>query len=153
VLKPVNRNLALFAAFFRLIETVVLVVVVFSDFQVLRLLSGADYLGAFDAGQLQALARLSLSAHNDVYNAGLLFFGFGSPVFCYLWFKSGYIPKVLAAWGALASLWVGAFAFAFIIFPEVANVVSVGYYGGPIFFFELTMGFWLLLKRLRPSGG
>jgi hypothetical protein len=151
VLKPVNRNLALFAAFFRLIETVVLVVVVFSDFQVLRLLSGADTLRAFDAGQLQALARLALSAHNDVYNVGLLFFGFGSPVFCYLWFKSGYIPKALAAWGVLASLWVGVCALAFIVFPEARQVVSIGYFGGPIFLFELTMGFWLLLKGIRPN--
>jgi len=152
VLKPVNRSLALLAAFFRLIETTILVVVALNDFQVLRVLSGADYLRVFQADRLQALARLSIGAHGDVYDVGLLFFGFGSPVFCYLWFKSGYIPRALAAWGVFASLWVGACALAFIIFPEVTKVVTIGYYGGPIFFFELTMGFWLLLKRLRPSG-
>lgn len=152
VLKPVNRSLALLAAFFRLIETTVLVVAALSDFQVLRVLSGADYLRVFEADRLQALARLSIGAHGDVYNVGLLFFGFGSPVFCYLWFKSGYIPRALAAWGVLSSLLVGASAFAFIIFPELAKVVTIGYYGGPIFLFELTMGFWLLLKGLRPSG-
>ena len=41
-------------------------------------------------------------------------------------------------------------AFSFIIFPELAKIVSVGIYGGPIFIFELTMGFWLLFKGLRP---
>jgi len=152
VLKPVNRNLALLAAFFRLIETTILVVVALNDFQVLRVLSGADYLRVFDADRLQALARLSIGAHGDVYNVGLLFFGLGSPVFCYLWFKSNYIPRALATWGVLSSLLVGASAFAFIIFPELAKVVTIGYYGGPIFLFELTMGFWLLLKGLRPSG-
>jgi len=44
---------------------------------------------------------------------------------------------------------MGASAFLFIIFPELAKPVSVAFYGAPIFFFELTMGFWLLLKGLR----
>jgi hypothetical protein len=151
VLEPVNRNLALLAAFFRLIETTILVVVTLNDFDVLRVLSGADYLRAFEADRLAALARLSIGAHGAAYNVGLLFFGFGSPVFCYLWLKSGYIPKALAAWGVFASLLVGACAFAFIIFPEVAKVVTIGYYGGPIFVFELAMGLWLLCRGLRPS--
>lgn len=153
VLERVNRNLALLAAFFRLIETTILVVVTLHDFDVLRILSGADYLRVFEANRLEALARLSIGAHGAVYNVGLLFFGFGSPVFCYLWFKSSYIPRVLAAWGVFASLWVGACAFAFIIFPDFAKIVTIGYYGGPIFIFELTMGFWLLFKGLRPGIG
>jgi hypothetical protein len=47
---------------------------------------------------------------------------------------------------------MGACAFSFIIFPELAKIVPVEIYGAPIFFFELTMGFWLLLKGLPPSG-
>ncbi len=152
VLERVNRSLALLAVFFRLIETAILVVAALNDFDVLRLLSGADYLRVFEADRLHALARLSIGAHGDVYNVGLLFFGFGSVVFCYLWFKSNYVPRALAAFGVFASVLVGASAFAFIIFPELAKIVTIGYYGGPIFVFELTMGFWLLLKGLRLSG-
>lgn len=152
VLKPVNRNLALLAAFWRLIETAILVVITLNDFDVLRILSGADYLRVFEADRLQALARLSIGAHGAGYNVGLLFFGFGSTVFCYLWFKSNYIPRALAAWGVFSSLLVGTDAFASIIFPEIDKIVTIGYYAGPIFIFELTMGFWLLLKGLRPSG-
>lgn len=151
VLKPVNRNLALAAAFFRLIETMILVAVTFTDFNVLRILSGADYLRVFEADRLAALARLSISAHGDLYNLGLLFFGFGSPVFCYLWFKSRYIPRALAAWGVFASLLIGAAAFAFIVFPALHRVVTIVYYAGPIFLFEVTMGFWLVFRGLRPS--
>jgi hypothetical protein len=151
VLKPVNRSLALLAAGWGLIETAILVVVTLSDFDVLRILSGADYLQGFEADQLQALARLSIGAHHDVYNVGLVFAGLRSTAFCYLWFKSHFIPTALAAWGVFASFLMGAFAFSFIIFPELAKVIPVGIYGGPIFFFELTMGFWLLLLGLRPS--
>ena len=135
-----------------LIETATLVAVTLSDFDVLRILSGADYLHAFEADRLQALARLSVSAHADAYNVGLVLAGLRSTAFCYLWFKSRFIPRALAAWGMCASFLMGAAAFSFIICPELAKVVGVEVYGAPIFFFELTMGFWLLLKGLRPSG-
>ena len=151
VLKPVNRSLALMAAGWGLIETAIFVVVTLSDFDVLRILSGAGYLHAFEADRLQALARLWIGAHGDVYNVGLVFAGLRSTAFCYLWFKSGFIPKALAGWGVLASFLMGAYAFSFIIFPELAKVVTVEIYGGPIFFFELTMGFWLLFKGLRSG--
>ena len=152
VLMPVNRSLALLATGWGLIETATLVVVTLSDFAVLRILSGADYLHVFEANRLQALARLSLSAHADAYNVGLVLAGLRSTVFCYLWFRSRFIPRALAAWGMFASFLMGASAFSFIIFPELAKVVPVEIYGAPIFFFELTMGFWLVLKGLPPSG-
>ena len=152
VLMPVNRSLALLATGWGLIETATLVFVTLSDFDVLRILSGADYLHAFEATQLQALARLSLSAHADAYNVGLVLAGLRSTAFCYVWFTSRFIPRALAAWGMFASLLMGASAFSFIMFPELAKVVPVEIYGAPIFFFELTMGLWLLLRGLRPSG-
>jgi len=152
VLMPVNRSLALLATGWGLIETATLVVVTLSDFDVLRILSGADYLHAFEATQLQALARLSLSAHADAYNVGLVLAGLRSTAFCYIWFTSRFIPRALAAWGMFASFLMGASAFSFIILPELAKVVPVEIYGAPIFFFELTMGLWLLLRGLRPSG-
>ena len=57
----------------------------------------------------------------------------------------------MAGWGIFASFLMGACAFSFIIFPELGSVVPVQIYGGPIFVFELTMGFWLLLKGIRPT--
>jgi hypothetical protein len=62
------------------------------------------------------------------------------------------IPRALAGWGVVASCLMGACAYAFIIFPELATAVPVQIYGGPIFLFELTMGVWLLVKELRPYG-
>lgn len=150
VLKPVNRGLALAAAFWRLVETAILVVVTLNDFDVLRLLSGADYLRVLEAERLPALARLSIGAHGAAYNVALFLFGFGSTVFCYLWFKSNYIPRALAGGGVFASLLAGTCSFAFVIFPNLAKILSPGCYA-PIFVFEVTMGFWLLFKEL-PLG-
>jgi hypothetical protein len=151
VLERVNRRLALVATFFRLIETTILFVAVLNDFYVLRLLSRASYLTTVNSDKLAALARVSIGAHGSAYGVALLLFGFGSPVFCYLWLRSGYIPKPLAVWGLLASAWIGICSFIFIVFPDLTKVITIGYYGGPIFLFELTIGLWLLIKSLRPG--
>ncbi len=151
ILKPVNRSLALLAAFWRLVETSIMVVITLNSFAVLRVLSGADYLRVFEADRLQAFATLSIGAEGAGYNVGLMFFGLGSTVFSYLWFKSNYISRALAAWGVFSSLLVATGSFAFIIFPSLAKILLPGYFA-PIFVFEVTMGFWLLLKGLRPSG-
>jgi len=101
------------------------VVVTLSGLRRLRILSGADYLHAFEANQLQALARLSVGAHGAAYNVGLVLAGLRSTAFCYLWFESRFIPRALAAWGMFGSFLMGACAFSFIIFPELAKVVPV----------------------------
>src|SRR5262245_22450953 len=151
VLRPVAPNLALAAAFWRLLETAAIGITALNDFDVLRLLSGAGYLQPFEADRLHALARLSIVAHGAAYQLGLFFFGFGSTLFCYLWLRSGYIPRALAGFGVFASALVGICAYLFMLFPKLFYLAAPGCYA-PIFFFELTLGFWLLLKGLPPSG-
>src|SRR5713101_5340941 len=56
LIEPVNRNVALLAALWRLAECAIFALITLNDFVILRLLSGADYLRAFDTKQLQALA-------------------------------------------------------------------------------------------------
>jgi uncharacterized protein DUF4386 len=151
VLNPIHRSLALLALGWGLVETAVLVVAALSDFNVLRILSGAEYLNVFELDRLQTLARLSVGTHADVYNVGLVFAGLRSTTFCYLWFKSGFIPRALAGFGVVASFLMGVCAYSFIIFSDLAAIVPVGIYGGPIFLFELTMGVWLVFKGPPPS--
>jgi len=151
VLTPVNRSLALLAWGCGLVETAILIVATLSDFNVLRILSGAEYLNVFELDRLQTLARLSVGTHGDVYNVGLVFAGLRSTTFCYLWFKSHLIPRALAGFGVVASLLMGVCAYSFIIFSGLAAIVPVGIYGGPIFLFELTMGVWLVFKGLPRS--
>ena len=151
VLERVNRRLALLAAIFRVMENTILVVAVLNDFYLLRLLSGASYLSGLDSAGIASLARVSVGAHNSAYGVALILFGFGSTIFCYLWLKSGYIPRPLAAFGVIASIWIGLCSFSFVVFPELNRVIGVGYYGGPIFLFELTVGLWLLLRGIKDE--
>lgn len=151
VLKPVNRNLALLAAFWRLVYALLWVRMTLNLFDALRLLSGADYLRAFEAEQLQAMARFYLSARFDQYYVGLLFWGLAATVCSYLLFRSNHIPRALAAFGVIASGWCVACTFVFIIFPGFAQVVNLWWFDTPLGIFEIATSFWLLFKGLRPA--
>lgn len=150
ILAPVNRHLAVLAAFLRLVAAAVMVMMSANGFDALRLLSGADYLRAFEPGQLAALVRLSLGAHNAAYGAGFFFLGLGSAVFAYLWLRSSYVPKMLASLGVFASLLLGVGALAVLMVPGLSAVLYPGYMV-PMFFFEVGMGAWLLSKGLRRT--
>ena len=78
ILKPVNKGLALLAAFWRLVWVLIWLVMTLNLFDALRLLSGAEYLRAFEAERLQALARFYLGTSFDYYYVGLLFGGLAS---------------------------------------------------------------------------
>lgn len=151
-LRPVNRGLALAALLFRLIETVMLVVVVFYDLEALRLLSGANYLHGLGPEQLQSMARLAIAGHGAAYNLALAMFAFGSAIFGWLWLRSRYIPWPLAVLCLVASAWVGVCIWTVIVFPELRTTLSVEVYGEPIFLFELFGGLWLLIRGIASRG-
>jgi len=151
ILKPVNRNLALVAAFCRLVFALMWGVTALNMLGALRLLGDAAYLPVFKADQLQTLARLHLDASYDAYYVGLPFWTLASTVCSYLWFKSRYIPITLAAFGVISSAWCVICAFAFIVFPNFQNTVHPMWFDMPMVIFEITLGFWLLFKGLSPS--
>jgi len=151
ILKPVDQNLALLAAFGRLVHGFTWLLVTLNLFTALRLLSGADYSRAFGPDQLPVVARLYLSGF-DAYYVGLLFWGLGATVGSYLWFKSGYVPRALAAFGVISSAWCAACTFVLYIFPDFPKLVNLWWFDSPMAVFELALSFWLLFKGLRPSG-
>jgi hypothetical protein len=150
VLKPVNRNLALVSAFCRLILALMWSLTALNALGALRLLGDVAYLPVFKPDQLQTLARLHIASSYDAYYVGLPFWGLASTVCGYLWFKSRYIPRSLAIYGVISSAWCVICAFAFIIFPHFDATVDAGWFDWPMVIFEIALGFWLLLKRLRP---
>lgn len=147
VLRRINRNLALLAAFWRLADAAILAVIILADFAVLRLLSDAEYLKVFDTAQLQGLARVFISVQAAGFQIGFVFLGLGSTLFAWLWLKSRYVPRGLAAWGIFASSVLAFGTLAIMLFPSL-GVVGLSYMA-PMFFYEVGLGLWLLIKGLR----
>ena len=151
ILKPVNRTLALVAAFCRMILALMWSVTALNTLGALRLLGNTAYLPVFETNQLETLARLHLASSYDAYYVGLPFWGLASTACSCLWFKSRYIPRGLAAYGVISSAWCVFCAFAFLAYPRFEATVSASWFDVPMTFFELALGAWLLFKGLSPT--
>jgi hypothetical protein len=144
LLRPVNRNLALLAVFFRLVETTMACIAIINSYVAMQFVSDADHLKAFDTNQILALSMLH-DTYALTFVVVAIFLGLGSTIFNYLLFKSRYIPKALAAWGIFASLLLLMSQFAIIISPSIEKIIIPACYG-PIAIDEIALGFWLLFK-------
>ena len=88
----------------------------------------------------------------DAYYVGLLFWALGATVGSYLWFKSNYIPRALAAFGLVTSAWCVTCTLVYYIFPEFTKVVNLWWFDSPMALFESALSLWLLSKGLKTSG-
>lgn len=92
----------------------------------------------------------------------MLFLGLGSAIYCYLLVRSRYIPRALALSGVAASALFVPYLFARFLFPASVATASAAVLAlplvalvplalilVPIFSFEFTIGFWLLVKGVR----
>jgi hypothetical protein len=144
LLKPVNGTLALLGAFWRVANAIVLGVGVVVGLVALDALGDAHYLTAFDRDQMQAMARQLLDIHGTAMVIGLIFFGLGAATHSYLFWKSRYIPRFLAASYLLVAVVIVVSCFAIIIFPSL-NAIDP-WFIVPDFVVEVVVGLWLTIK-------
>jgi len=146
-LRPVDRNLAMTALLFRLAESTIGGMVVVFGFATLQIYLDANHTTAFDANQLGALADLVSRLSGAGTNVSVVFFSLGSALFFYLFLRSAYIPRVLAVWGLLGSLFcMGAFA-ANLLLPQSSELL-LGVGALPIGIAEPVVGLWLLIRGI-----
>ena len=146
ILKRVDQNLALLALLWRFGEAIVGGgVAVLSGIIPLLLLNRES---ALDAEQLQSLVGLFLAVRGAGLDIVLIFVGVGGTLFCYLFYKSKLIPRLLAAWGMLTYLSMLILAIVSILVPDIPESTKMLFYtpGG---LFEIIIGFWLLIKGLN----
>jgi hypothetical protein len=148
VLKTVNKNLALLALLWRLIEAIMGCLAVLSILVVLQLLNGEIYSAVFKAEQLQALVGLFHDVQSATISLLIVFFSLGSIVNFYLFFKSKYIPRILAVFGIFSFLLVLIKAFLVILFPNIPETIQIVFHI-PGLLFEVIIGLWLLFKGVN----
>lgn len=147
--RQVNRGLALFAAFTRLVYVVMWFIWLMSIFSALRTMGDGGYVQVLDPQRLQALAGLQLAAGWDAYYIALSLHGLGAVVLWSLFFQSRYIPRILSALGVLASLFEGSCGFCYLLDRSFENTVSVNWYELPTFAVEIAISIWILVRGLR----
>jgi hypothetical protein len=146
--RPVSRALSLLAAAFRLTQTAVIGLNLLAMFGALVVLEEADYLGAFGAGETEALAALSLDIHAYGYTLGLTFFAVSTLIIGYLAIRSGVVPKALGVLLILAGAGYLADSFAFFLVPGYDGSISPILLA-PAIVGELWFALWLLFRGRR----
>jgi len=142
LLRPVQKNLALLAAFFGLVSTAVFAVAELFYFAPSLILGGADYLKSFSPDQLNALALLSLKMYGLGGGIFMAFYGLATGVRGYLIYRSGYLPKTLGVLMALAGLGFITNNFVLVLSPAYASDLLLL----PMFLAGVSMTVWLLVK-------
>ena len=142
LLRPVHRDLALLAAFFRLVGTAGFAVAELFYFAASPIVGGADYLKTFSPDQLNTLALLSLKMSG--YGAGIfmMFYGAGSVLLGYLIFRSSYLPRVLGVLLAISGVGFVTTTFVGILAPAYASPILLM----PAALAALALTLWLLVR-------
>lgn len=150
LLRPVSRDLSLLAALFGMLQTAVLCANKLNLIMVLLLLGGSPALKGFDANQLQGLASLSLTLHEDGFGVGLIFFGVSCLVTAFLMYRSGYFPRVLGLMQGMAGVCYLVNSFVQLLFPSIADKVF-RMIGVPAFIGEFATCVYLVVRGLNVS--
>ena len=150
ILKPIGKTLALLALFLKLTEAVLWAVMTLRNFDGLLILIGQSSLAASGPEQIQTLIGLFLNAHMSKSAIAGIFLGLASTLFFYLFLRSGYIPKKLAAFGILSYALIFIYDSMLILFPNYAKMLIIQITGwGPSVLAELVIGFLLLIKGIN----
>ncbi len=147
VLKSVNQNLALLALLWRLTEAIVgsALTVASGILPLLLMDTGA----ALEDNQLHALVDSLLTVRSAGLDVVLLFIGLGGTIFCYLFWKSHLVPRILAAWGMLTYLSMLILSMTSLLIPIDESTKLIFFAPGGLF--EIVFGLWLLVKGVAVA--
>ena len=146
LLKPVNKTIAALMVIFYLVCVPVSMLNELNHLAVLLLSSGAGYLTAFNADQLNALVMFFL----DLRKYGTFisqFFSFWVLLLGYLVFKSGFLPRILGILLIIGGLCYMVSAVLFLLFPSFDATI----FGLFAFLEESLFYLWLLIKGVNAE--
>ncbi len=151
--KPVSHTLSLIAAWSRLAMVLVMAINLLLNIMPVVLLSGAEYLSAFETTQLQPAALAFFDAHALGIYVWQLFFSMHLIALGTMIIKSDLLPRILG-WMII----VGAFGYfiqAITHLMHIENAAITMIYIGLLVVVtigELAVAFWLLIKGINlPS--
>ena len=149
LLLPVSRTMSLMAAAFRLIaHPAIGGLNLLNHFGALSVLNGPEALSSFEARQLEALALLSLQAHDLGYLIAGAFFGVHLALLGWLIFRSELFPRVLGVLVGVAAVGYLTETFTYIAAPAWASF-GAGLVVITASVAELSLCLYLIVKGVR----
>lgn len=145
LLREIDLHLAVLALMFRTVELGVHFSAIGLGMVAMSLLGGGEYTQGFAAPQLHSMVGVALRGQMAGLGIGFIPLGLGSAVFALLLLRSGYVPRILAAWGVFASLLLTSYSFGVVLSPHTSDYFYVGML--PMFIYEVSLGVWLLVGR------
>lgn len=143
--RPVNRSVALFAAFVSVVACALQAFAALPQLAALLVLTGGDSLSAFTGGQVQAQALLFLQLNAQAFNIYLIFFGFWLIPTGYLIFRSTFFPRIIGVLLALDGVGWATYLWpplAATLYPVIAVVAAFG---------EIPLLLWLLVVGVNEQ--
>jgi hypothetical protein len=144
LLKPVNRSVALLAAFLSLTGCAVQGVSCAFELAPLAVVKGAPYLRVFSATQLPALAYLLLKLYGQTYNVALVFFAFYDFLIGWLVFRSTFMPRIVGVLMMIAG--VAGLSFLSPTFGPRNLPYIIPFSAG-----EAVLTLWLVIKAVNAD--
>jgi hypothetical protein len=143
--KPVNRSVALMAAFFSLVGCAIQACGSLFQLAPFVIMKGSPYLSVFSADQLQALALTSIKLNVQSAYIYLVFFGMFNSLIGYLIFRSTFLPRFLGVLMALSGV-----GWLMLLAPSLANhllayIEIVGVLA------EASLMLWLLVRGVNVA--
>jgi hypothetical protein len=152
ILKKQNEALAVGYVVYRgALETITTVAIVFS-WLFLTVLSQQYTAGAPDASYLQTFGSLLLKGNDTIGTISQVVFPLGALMFYCILYKSKLIPRWISGWGIIAAAWVLVMtAFDWFGISGSWSTTLVDILDFPIFFQEMVMAVWLIVKGFNSS--
>lgn len=148
LLNAVNKDLSILTVIFGLMGTAIGMLNLLNEFAALRILSGMEYLNAFDTRQLQAQAMLFLDLYEHGYVIADIFFALWVFPLGILVYKSGFLPRIfgiLFVAETIASLLSVIIHFLCPNGVLETNLLLLGAIA------EFSFTFWLLIRGINES--
>src|SRR5713226_9314691 len=148
LLKWVNRRHASLMVLLIVVSVPIAFLNELNSIAALVLVRGADFLSTFDKPQREALAMLFLRLHGQGFVVAEIFWGLWLFPLALLVYRSGFLPRFLGVWLALAGFaWV-ILSLTGLLLPQYQDKVNT--YSQPALFGEIALMLWLVIKGARP---
>lgn len=146
LLSSVNKKLAAVMVVFAIAGSVLLMINVLNEMAPMYILSGNNFLNAFDPGQQKSLAMLFYNLYLHGYMIGQIFFALWVLPLGVLIYKSGFIPKIFGILFVIETIFgLTAVTVHFLVPNETIETIVLL----PAMIAEFSFMFWLLIRGIN----